>query len=267
MPIKLIATDIDGTFIKRNQSYDRRKFKELLQELNKRQIYFVVATGSRLSRPQKIFAPFADQLYYVVENGAEVVGKQGIIAEDYIPREAALKIIEILKDDPKFSKINTMISGTKSGYITSRAHWLYRFVIRHLWSDVVEVEDFKNIDDNFYNISLHIQNELVSYLRDLVGEHVDLVTSGRQSLDIHQKGVNKSTGLTKLLTKLQIDPSEVAAFGDNYNDLEMLESVKYSFAMDNAVEKIKQVSLEVVPSNNEQGVLKTIEQILAGKYD
>ena len=38
---------------------------------------------------------------------------------------------------------------------------------------------------------------------------------------------------------LKITPGECVAFGDNYNDLEMLDSVKYGYVMDNAADIIK----------------------------
>src|SRR5699024_335537 len=60
----------------------------------------------------------------------------------------------------------------------------------------------------------------------------------------------------------QINPDECAAFGDQMNDYEMLQEVKYAYAMSNAVEPIKNIAYEVIGSNDEQAVLKKIHDIL-----
>lgn len=50
------------------------------------------------------------------------------------------------------------------------------------------------------------------------------------------------------------------AFGDQMNDFEMLSEAYYSYAMDNAVEKIKQISRFSAPSNNEFGVIQILKK-------
>ena len=60
----------------------------------------------------------------------------------------------------------------------------------------------------------------------------------------------------------EIKPEECAAFGDQMNDYELLKHVKYSYAMSNAVDAIKEISYEVILSNEEQGVLQKIKEIL-----
>ena len=50
------------------------------------------------------------------------------------------------------------------------------------------------------------------------------------------------------------------AFGDQMNDYTLLKSVKYSYAMANAVLKIKEISYGIAPSNDEQGVLQVIKK-------
>jgi hydroxymethylpyrimidine pyrophosphatase-like HAD family hydrolase len=53
------------------------------------------------------------------------------------------------------------------------------------------------------------------------------------------------------------------AFGDGYNDLELLGAAEYSFAMRNAFEETKAVANFVTGSNDENAVQETIKRILA----
>jgi hydroxymethylpyrimidine pyrophosphatase-like HAD family hydrolase len=66
-----------------------------------------------------------------------------------------------------------------------------------------------------------------------------------------------------LLQKLWgISDEETAAFGDSGNDIEMLQHVAYSFAMANASDDVKKAAKYRALSNNEEGVLAAIEQLL-----
>ena len=60
----------------------------------------------------------------------------------------------------------------------------------------------------------------------------------------------------------EIEADECAAFGDQMNDYELLQHVKYGYAMSNAVKPIKEIAYEVIGSNDEQGVIKKIKEIL-----
>ena len=52
------------------------------------------------------------------------------------------------------------------------------------------------------------------------------------------------------------------AFGDQMNDYEMLQQVKYGYAMSNAVEPVKAIAYEVIGSNDEQSVITKIKEML-----
>ena len=63
--------------------------------------------------------------------------------------------------------------------------------------------------------------------------------------------------------KLNIKPEECVAFGDYLNDYEMMQSVYYSYAMENAIPELKKVARYIAPPNYKNGVVKTIRQLLA----
>ena len=62
-----------------------------------------------------------------------------------------------------------------------------------------------------------------------------VVTSGNAWLDMMPMHVNKRTGLEHILKRLGIAPDECVAFGDNFNDMEMLSFVGMPVTMDTAV--------------------------------
>lgn len=88
------------------------------------------------------------------------------------------------------------------------------------------------------------------------------VTSGFGAVDVIQTGIHKAWGLQLLLDKYGISPDEVMAFGDGGNDIELLQLAKYSYAMENAPQSVKDAAEFVAPHHSEDGVLQVLETFL-----
>ncbi len=93
-----------------------------------------------------------------------------------------------------------------------------------------------------------------------------VVTTGNVWFDIFYKTINKGTSLQHLLDLLGISNEEAGAFGDQMNDYEMLQTVKYGYAMANAMPPVKEVAYQVIDSNENDGVILKIKEILKGNY-
>ena len=93
----------------------------------------------------------------------------------------------------------------------------------------------------------------------MFGAEIKVVTSGNIWIDFIAPGTNKGTALRHLLELFDIRPEECIAFGDQYNDIEMLELVGQSYAMSNAAPGISYYADYVTDS-----VEDVLEDILAG---
>ena len=82
-------------------------------------------------------------------------------------------------------------------------------------------------------------------------------------LEIMEKGVSKGNALTMLCEQLHIDTADVIAFGDGENDIEMLKTAGTAVVMENALEQVKAYADIVCPSNENDGIAKTLMKYLA----
>ena len=89
-----------------------------------------------------------------------------------------------------------------------------------------------------------------------------MVVSGPYWVDVMLKGVSKGTAVAFLQKKLGISREETMAFGDFYNDVEMLQQAEYSFVMENAEEKMKQYGNYTAPKNTDNGVMRMIQKFI-----
>ena len=130
--------------------------------------------------------------------------------------------------------------------------------------DVEEVYfDEGNIMDqaekiNIYFDDMETSRALREKWKDL--DDVAVTTSISGNAEFNAAGVDKGVGLAMLRTKLGIDRMHVIAFGDNENDLEMLEGAGIGVAMGNSKQYVKDAANEVTGDNDHDGVAEFLER-------
>ena len=77
-----------------------------------------------------------------------------------------------------------------------------------------------------------------------------------------QKAATKEKAIEELCRHLNIESSQIAAFGDDFNDIGMLKLCGKGIAMENAIEEVKNAADQVCASNEKDGVAKWIEDNL-----
>ena len=93
---------------------------------------------------------------------------------------------------------------------------------------------------------------------------VAVVKSSDILLEIMAKGISKAEAVERYCLHLGILPSESIAFGDNYNDVEMLETAGRGYVMGNAPEEIQQMFAFTTADNDHDGIAEVLEQLFAG---
>ncbi|EOG28087.1 HAD hydrolase, family IIB [Enterococcus faecium EnGen0313] len=127
------------------------------------------------------------------------------------------------------------------------------------------VADFAEVQDKILKFAPTMPVEKTEFYVELFREKLAglLVptSSGHGSVDLILSECHKTFGLKMLVERLGINPDQCVAFGDGGNDIEMLEYCGLSYAMDNATEAVKQVAKHQCPSNDEDGVLVTLDRL------
>ena len=100
-------------------------------------------------------------------------------------------------------------------------------------------------------------------LKERLGGRYAVILSGENWVDVMRPGVSKGRAMQMLQQLKGLTPQECMAFGDYLNDLELLESVSESYAMENALEELKRVAKYIAPGNDENGVMRVIRERFA----
>jgi len=259
--IKLIATDMDGTFLDSNKQFDK-EFLNLFYELRKKGVKFVVASGNQYYRLFQKFLPLSEYMYFIADNGSYVVEGTKELHCEKISQESLEVIKNILK---KIPHIVVIMSGRKSAYVLND-YIDYKDEVKKYYCMYTFIDSYEDIQDDILKVALfdpllHI-DELFDEIKIQLPSDVRIVTSGNEWIDIQNVHAHKGKGLQLLQQIFDIQFDECAAFGDQMNDYELLKQVKYSYAMSNAVKPIQEIAYEVIGSNDEQSVIKKMKELL-----
>lgn len=85
----------------------------------------------------------------------------------------------------------------------------------------------------------------------------DIFNEDKGFIDIYAKGTTKAAAIKKLAE--ETGASRIVAFGDNLNDIPMMDAADYSIAVGNAFDEVKKHANEIIGNNNDDAVAKWIE--------
>lgn len=262
MPIQLIATDIDGTFIDHQSHYDRAWFNQLHQRMLAHQIRFVIASGNQRAHLEAFF-PDDDDILYIAENGAYVADAQHTYALSHFQAADVAALVKYLAAMPD---LHFSLCTPKAAYIRSSEPVINKQITRKFCPDTREVTSLLDHTESVVKLALQCPPEqtpaLVAQLKARFGAVAHPTSSGRGSIDVIQPGLDKAYGLNILSQQLAIPFKNMVAFGDGGNDVTMLEAVGCGVAMANAPAAIKAHADAVTTSCDEQGVLAWLDQHL-----
>lgn len=263
--IKLIATDMDGTFLTSQNDYDRERFARLFQQMKEQGIRFVAISGNQYYQIKSFFPDLHDQMTIVGENGAYLVENGHFIESHRLPIETVRLVLDYVTEQG-FDK-DLVLCGETSAYLLADSSQAAKDYFAIYYHKLKEVADFDQLpDDQFMKFSFNTPEErtyaIVVALNKRLGDSVVAVTSGHGNIDVIAKGVNKGSALNFLLDRWGLTAEQLMAFGDGGNDLEMLELAKYSYAMANASREIKTRAKNLAPSNDCAGVLQVVDEYL-----
>lgn len=264
MAIKIIAVDMDGTFLNSQQDYDRERFAKIYQGMKEQGIRFVVASGNQYYQLKSFFPEIAKELSFVAENGAYVISEEQEIFYGEIDKQTVNDVLTILE---QFDNGHIILCGKNSAYVSEKESTEFIRYGSKYYHRLKKVPSLFDIGEDVilkFALSFPVEQvEIVlAQLHEVLGDKLTPVSSGHGYIDLIISGLHKANGLMQLQALWGVAAEEIAAFGDSGNDVEMLAHVGHSFAMANGQPKVKETAKTIISSNDQQGVLTTIEHLL-----
>jgi Cof subfamily protein (haloacid dehalogenase superfamily) len=275
MPIRLLALDLDGTTLDAHGGLSDA-VRDAVGAVQRRGIRVVLCTGRRfrtalpMARSLELTGPI------VVNNGVVVKEiESGVtLHHDYLPDDLYAEILALMRDlGPPLVYVDAY--HEQRDLVTERVAAAHPFQQEYLadntdFYSVVDDLAVERPDDVIMmsamadEVSLAaLRQRAIKELGDRVHTHALINKSYRgQILEFLSSRSGKWPALERLATDDGIAPHEIAAVGDDLNDVEMIRRVGLGIAMGNAVEPAKRAATLVVRSNAEGGAVEALQQVL-----
>lgn len=262
--IKLFATDMDGTFLHSDRTFNEERFVQLLDYFEAHDLVFCASSGRQLLALEEVFDKYKNRIAFVAENGGVVAYKNQRITEHKFTKAQIKELIDLLLEMDFSPGYNFLISGLKGSYSFPAVSKEYTDLAKLYYANCQIVNSLDEIDDEFLKITTNFPEPHTADCEAYLNERLDFVratTTGFASIDIVPAGVSKASGLQDLLEHFGWNKDNLISFGDHLNDLEMLKFAGTSVAVENAVDEIKAVSSYVIGLNNDDAVLNEMERV------
>lgn len=262
--MRLIAVDIDGTFVDRDNHYDVALFRQLYQRMQQKQIHFVVASGNQYPHLARLFPrDLQDHLDYVAENGALVMSQGQQLFCSGLTYELTKRTIDRIHEIPHAQYVISTLAG---GLVPSNATDTFKKETDHYYAIWDEFSDFKTLAaQEILKLTIKVPDAQVPEVEEIFASWPELsvTSSGFGYLDVINPNLHKAHGLKVLSQHYQISPKDMVVFGDSANDLEMFDYAGQAYAMANAEPILKKATPLRAPSNEDNGVLQVMQKLLA----
>lgn len=251
--IKLMIFDVDGTLYDLNNHEIPNSCVEAIRQAKANGVLFAIATG----RPHYGLGKAIMQLnpdYILAVNGAMLIDQhQTILSQHHLTQEDVAEIIEFCRCHQaglcwKFA--DRYVIAQHPNKIDWLEGQMNSDIDRHVFTFCLQLDN--HFPTQPLSASVHVQAQFVRQFAD--HPRLSFLRYSETGYDVVLKQINKGVGVQELRESLHLKKDELVAFGDNFNDIEMMQQVGTKIAMGNAVDELKDIADFVTTSTNQDGI-------------
>lgn len=277
-PIRLLATDIDGTLLNPQFQISDGDL-EALRRAHASGIEIVLVTGRRHTFALPIARQLGFDLWLISSNGAITRSLAGeTFHRDLMPAETCRRLCAAMQEF-RGNTVLTFDTEAKGAIVLERLDDLSGSIRRWLEKNmeyielVVPIERALTTDpvQTMFCGSMARMGEALRALElaGLSGAVTTLRTEyparDLSIIDVLNAGCSKGHALERWAAYRGYRREEVMAVGDNHNDVEMLEFAGYPVIMGNACEELRGRGWTVTRGNDDCGVAAAVEQVVSAQ--
>lgn len=272
MEYKMIGLDLDGTLLKDDKSIDA-KTKEYLETLSANGVHIVPITGRPLSGIPDCVRNIKGVDYIISNNGSKTVlnSTNETLFSLAMDNATSKRVIEAVRQTGAIFEVFLNHYGYCEKFVFDHYKEVYTgtvlgdyiFSSRKQVDNLMTLFDDKNTEADEVFIICKDNND-----REIIKAQTDKISGiqycmlADRFLEITKNGTDKGTALEMLCNHLKIKLDKVIAFGDGENDLQFLNKAGTAVAMGNASDSVKAQANIITDTNNNQGILKVLKDLL-----
>ncbi|MEU6538923.1 HAD family hydrolase [Streptomyces sp. NPDC047000] len=262
-PYRIVATDLDGTLLRSDESVSRRT-RDALAAVTAAGAAHVVVTGRAVPWTRHVLDDLGYQGLAVCGQGAQVydAGEHRLLTSVTLDRQLAALALAKIEAETGPLYLAASRDGLDGDVLVGPG---YAVTGRLPSTPFDDVSDLWSAPLN----KLYIQHptlsddELAEVARVAAGGFVSVAMAGAGIVELLPLGLSKATGLSLAARRLGARAEDTVAFGDMPNDVPMFAWAAHGVAMANAHEELRAVADEVTLSNEDDGIAVVLERLLS----
>ncbi|QDQ12497.1 HAD family hydrolase [Streptomyces spectabilis] len=263
-PYKLVATDLDGTLLRPDDSVSTRT-RDALTAATAAGAAHIIVTGRSVPWTRHVLEDLGYEGIAVCGQGAQVyhAGERRLLTSVTLDRQLAGLALSKIEAEIGPLALAASRDGVDGEVLVGPG-----YVVQDGPLPAVPLSDPADLWSAPLN-KLYVQHPgldddaLTAVARDVAGDLVGVTMAGEGIVEILPLGLTKATGLSLAARRLGAKAVDTIAFGDMPNDIPMFAWSAHGVAMANAHEELKAVADEVTASNEADGIAVVLERLLA----
>ncbi|MFF9034098.1 HAD family hydrolase [Streptomyces sp. NPDC014892] len=261
-PYKLIATDLDGTLLRSDDSVSRRT-REALAAATAAGAAHIVVTGRAVPWTRHILDDLGYRGLAVCGQGAQVydAGEHRLLTAVTLDRQLAAVALAKIEAEVGPLHLAASRAGLDGEILVGSGYALHGSLPTTPLTDVSELWAAP-LNKIYIQHPTLTSDELTEASRQAAGGFVTVAMAGEGIVELLPLGLTKATGLSLAARRLGAKRTDTIAFGDMPNDIPMFTWAAHGVAMANAHVDLKAVADEVTSSNEDDGIAEVLERLL-----
>lgn len=262
-PFQLIATDLDGTLLRSNESVSQRT-REALAAAAAAGAAHIVVTGRAVPWTRHILDDLGYQGLAVCGQGAQVydAGEHRLLTAVTLDRQLAAVALAKIEAEVGPLYLAASRAGLEGEVLVGPGYALHGSLPTAPLTDVSDLWAAP-LNKIYIQHPRMTSDELAESARQAAGGFVTVAMAGEGIVELLPLGLTKATGLSLAARRLGLKSADTIAFGDMPNDIPMLTWSAHGVAMANAHPTLKAIATEVTSSNEEDGIAEVLERLLS----
>ncbi|MEV0373098.1 HAD family hydrolase [Streptomyces sp. NPDC050636] len=262
LPYKLIATDLDGTLLRQDESVSERT-RAALAAATAAGAAHIVVTGRSVPWTRHILDALDYQGLAVCGQGAQVyhAGEHRLLTSVTLDRQLAGLALSKIEAETGPLYLAASRDGLEGEVLVGPGYRVQEGPLptvviddpAELWAAPLNKVYLQHptLDDD----------ALAQAAREVAGDLVGVTVAGEGIVELLPLGLSKATGLSLAARRLGLKAKETLAFGDMPNDIPMFAWSAHGVAMANAHDELTAVADEITASNEEDGIARVLERL------
>lgn len=252
--IKAIFFDIDGTLVSHETKRVPESAKEAVKKLREKGYKVFTCSGRHIAEFKNLPLEGLEFDGYILLNGQMYLDEnKNYLGGVSFTKEATASLVKIFKE-----KKEPLVLVNEEGHYINFVTEKVKIALDEVSTPIPRQKDYEG--EELFQATTFYTIEEEKKLLEVLHPDLRIARWSNKGVDIISAYGGKSSGMKYFMERFGLKKEEVAAFGDSYNDLDMISYAKLGIVMGNGCNELKEIADYVTEEVDQDGIIKALQK-------